>query len=533
MTAGFDARDFGRGVKRRAKEFRRVLRRSIDINDVETTKHFDDVFRRDVNAVIGHLARGYEAVNAVGLHRSADKPPYVEQAFFLFHEALNLTFVALRTIRGGSVVASDGALRQALELACVAYHIVSDRSGGTLGKFLRQELSGPKSISVAKKVYQPIGRLYGSLSNVAVHASVEHVYHSISRPPMSGEVGRIRIGASFDPVNASRFKLGIIRIERTTVAILAVIEAGLIDYVEQPRLWRRTESGFEWSEDPVIERRLALAEREQKAIEKPYTMVYPWAAVEDRAEVQRFLGTTEGPALQDMTRLRELAGTNPRSFILRYLYGAALQDAGDFVSAASEFEEAWSLRHDAHDMWSRLEGIYKSWDESRLESFYQRSMERDPENYVAVHNLGMLYSRLGRNEDALECFRQAHGLKPERFMAAFNGANALLKLGRYQQAIDLYIDAAQREPDNPAPWHSAGVAHVRMGNLRGAYRAFRRAVVVDAGYLASWANLAGVCRELGLRRRAVVCARRAQQLAPGDVRMSALVEECQAALRRE
>ena len=243
---------------------------------------------------------------------------------------------------------------------------------------------------------------------------------------MSGEVGRIRIGASFDPVNASRFKLGIIRIERTTVAILAVIEAGLIDYVEQPRLWRRTESGFEWSEDPVIERRLALAEREQKAIEKPYTMVYPWAAVEDRAEVQRFLGTTKGPALQDMTRLRELAGTNPRSFILRYLYGAALQDAGDFVSAASEFEEAWSLRHDAHDMWSRLEGIYKSWDESRLESFYRRSMERDPENYVVVHNLGMLYSRLGRNEDALECFRQAHGLKPERFIAAFNGANALL-----------------------------------------------------------------------------------------------------------
>ena len=119
-------------------------------------------------------------------------------------------------------------------------------------------------------------------------------------------------------------------------------------------------------------------------------------------------------------------------------------------------------------------------------------------------------------------------------MAVFNGANALLRLGRYQQAIDSYVHAAEREPDNPAPWHSAGVAHVRMGNLPGAYRAFRRAVVLDSGYLASWANLAGVCRERGLGRRAVACAIRAQQLAPGDDRMSALVvDECRAALQRQ
>ena len=483
-----------------------------------------------MNAVIDHLALGYEAVNAVGLHHSSEKSHRVEQAFFLFHEALNLTFVALRTIRGGSVVASDGVLRQALELASVAYQIVSDGSGGTLRRFLEHELSGPKSISVAKKVYQPVGRLYGSLSNAAVHASVEHIHHSISRSPMSGELGRIRVGASFDPGNAGRFKLGIIRLERTAVAVVALIEAGLMDYVEQPRVWRRTESGVEWTGDPRIERRLALAEREQKAIEEPYTVVYPWAAEEDRAEVQRLLGGTEGPALEDLTRLREVARENPRSVIMRYLYGVALQDAGDFVSAASELEETWLLRHDAYDVWTRLESIYRSADETQLGDFYRRSMERDPENYVAVHNLGMLYSRRAREEDALECFTRAHGLQPERFMAVLNGANALLRLGRYQQAIDSYAHAAEREPDNPAPWHSAGVAHVRMGDIPGAYRAFRRAVVLDAGYLASWASLAGVCRELGLRRRALACATRAQLLAPGDDRLSKLVQECRAAL---
>ena len=527
MDISFDARDYSRGVKRMAKDFRRVLRKTIDIHQVETTKHFDGAFGSDVNAIIGHLSRAYEAVNAVGLHRSSDKPPYVEQAFFLFHEALNLTFVALRTIRGGSVLASDGVLRQAVEVACVGYHIASDGSGKTLMRFLQEELRGPKSISVAKKIYQPLGRLYGTLSNSAVHASLEHVQHSIAG------TGRIRIGASFDPEEPSRFKLGIIRIERVAVAIFAVIEAGLIDYVEPPQLWRKTASRLEWSGDPEIERRLALAEREQKAIEEPYTVIYRTADLEDREEVQRFLGATEGPAISDVTRLRELTRSNPRSFIARYLLGAALQAAGDLVGAASEFEEAWALRHDGYDVWSRLEGIYRSWDDSRLESFYRRSMECDGDHYVAVHNLGMLYSRHGRDEDALECFRRAHELKPERFMAAFNGANSLLRLGQYQQAIDSYNHAAEREPDNPAPWHSAGVAYVRMGDLPGAYRAFRRAVSLDPGYVASWANLAGVCREMGLRRRAVACATRAQLLAPGDGRMTALVEECHAALGRQ
>ena len=178
-----------------------------------------------------------------------------------------------------------------------------------------------------------------------------------------------------------------------------------------------------------------------------------------------FLARPRGQPSVTLTRLRELARTNPRSFVARYLHGAALQDVGDFVGAASEFEEALALRNDGYDVWSppRLEGIYTSWDDSRLESFYRRSMERDRESYVAAHNLGMLYSRLGRDEDALECFRCAHELKPERFMAVFNGANSLLRLGQYQQAIDSYGHAAERDPDNPEPWHSSGVAHATHG----------------------------------------------------------------------
>ena len=97
MNTGLDARDFERGVSEWRRPSGGYSRKTIDIKQIEATEHFDGAFRTDVNAVIGHLSRGYEAVNAIGLHRSSEKPPYVQQAFFLFHEALNLTFVALRT----------------------------------------------------------------------------------------------------------------------------------------------------------------------------------------------------------------------------------------------------------------------------------------------------------------------------------------------------------------------------------------------------------------------------------------------------
>jgi len=70
-------------------------------------------------------------------------------------------------------------------------------------------------------------------------------------------------------------------------------------------------------------------------------------------------------------------------------------------------------------------------------------------------------------------------------MPAYNAANAPLRLGRYAEASDAYRQAAEREPDHPDPWHSAGVAYVRSGDLHGAYQAFRRAVRIDSGYLAS------------------------------------------------
>lgn len=522
-TVDFDARDYDRGVKRLAKDFRRTLRLALDTANIEATKLFDEQFRSDVQSIMQVLSYGYESANGIGLLRSSAKPPHSEQAFFLFHEALNLVLVALRTIRGGSVVAGDGILRQSLELACVAYQIAADDSGETLKQFLDGRLHAPRSITTAKRVYAPIGRLYGDLSNSAVHASTEHSQNSVVAAPLMGKSGRINVGASFTRSRAWRFKLGLIRIERVAVAVVALTEAGLADFVEKPHFWERTHSELRWSPDAHVAARLQRADAEQKAIKQPYLTLYPWVEPSDSDETRRLLGTTSGREIGDIERLRAVCSENPGSFVAQYLLGAALYAGRDLQGAAAQFERAWKLRRRGYDVWSRLEEIYGASDLDLLENFYLRSLEVDSEDYVAVHNLGMLYARTDRLEKAFDCFQRAHKLRPERYQAVYNGANALLRLRRYTEAVACYKHAAERDPSNPDPWHSAGVAHVRAGDLGSAYRCFRKAVQLDPGYVASWANLAVICRELGMSGRAHACAKRAQMLAPGDRRIATLV----------
>ncbi len=528
-----DPRDYTRGVKRTAKDFRRALRRALTVDVAGTAEAFDEMFRTDIPAVLSHLAMGYEAVNAIGLHRSDAKPPQLEQAYFLLHEALNLVVVALRNLKGGSILASDGVLRQAFESAAVGFALARDATGDLLRKFVGdrwRHADLTMSINVAKALYDTdwVGRLYGFLTNSAAHPSLTHVSHSVSSN--GGEGNRIKVTAWFDPKEGSRYKLGIIRIEKTAIFVSATAEAALLPLIERPRFWADTPGGPRWSKNPMVEQRLATAEDERRRIEEPFPTVYEWAEPKDREEVQRLLGATEGELLRDVQRLQQLVTTAPDSFVARYLLAAAVEQKGDFEAAIREFEAAWRLRPNGYDVWSRLEALYRGLgDRARREAFYLRSIECDPEHYEAVHNLGMLYFSEERFEEALTRFQKAHEIHPTRYWAIHNGARTLVMLGRYKAAIACYQHAIERDPETPEPWHNIGVAHVHLGQWNEAYRAFRRAISLDSGFFASWVNLASVCRKLQRPLRALVCALRAEKLAPGDERLAGLVRE----LRRE
>jgi tetratricopeptide (TPR) repeat protein len=63
--------------------------------------------------------------------------------------------------------------------------------------------------------------------------------------------------------------------------------------------------------------------------------------------------------------------------------------------------------------------------------YYERELERDPNSYVAINNLGDLYERIGRYEDAMPYYRRAAELRPDLPTVYVNIGSAARALGNH------------------------------------------------------------------------------------------------------
>lgn len=98
-----------------------------------------------------------------------------------------------------------------------------------------------------------------------------------------------------------------------------------------------------------------------------------------------------------------------------------------------------------------LAEAHSSFDERKFEvasELYQRVLQSQPDNIIALHGLGLIALENAMPDVALELF--GHALEFEPSNAAINKglALAMTRLGRHVEAIKVYEMLAQREPDN-------------------------------------------------------------------------------------
>jgi tetratricopeptide (TPR) repeat protein len=89
----------------------------------------------------------------------------------------------------------------------------------------------------------------------------------------------------------------------------------------------------------------------------------------------------------------------------------------------------------------------------RLDSavhYYRLELERDPDSYVAINNLGDLYERVGRYEEALPLYRRTVELEPERNVPYINLASLARTLGMRATADSALAILVERFPDAPS-----------------------------------------------------------------------------------
>jgi len=72
----------------------------------------------------------------------------------------------------------------------------------------------------------------------------------------------------------------------------------------------------------------------------------------------------------------------------------------------------------------------------------------DPENFIAINNIGNIYSAKNKLKEAKFFFLKAVNIKPDYSNAIFNLALANEETGNIKEAIKLYRDAIKQDPNN-------------------------------------------------------------------------------------
>lgn len=151
------------------------------------------------------------------------------------------------------------------------------------------------------------------------------------------------------------------------------------------------------------------------------------------------------------------------------------------------------------------------------EGFYRTIVAAHPEDFNALHLLGVVWTQQGRYDEAVTIISKALVRNPRSFDAHYNLGNALNALGRHKDAAASFQHALEINANHPLAHNNLGIALQDGGKIDDAIVAFGRALAADPNYAEAHFNLARVWALRGGHESAVAGYRRAIALKPDYV----------------
>ena len=163
--------------------------------------------------------------------------------------------------------------------------------------------------------------------------------------------------------------------------------------------------------------------------------------------------------------------------------GETLLAAGQYQYALTEFE-ALHRAHPEHaeallGMGSAQEGLRRG---KAAQRSYQEYIALRPTDAVGYADLGHVLAASGRNDDALQAYRDAQRLDM-RLPAAARGAGLVLEaLGRHEEALRSLREAARLEGADPTTWGALALVALELDRGADAASYWEEALRRDPGY---------------------------------------------------
>jgi predicted O-linked N-acetylglucosamine transferase (SPINDLY family) len=127
---------------------------------------------------------------------------------------------------------------------------------------------------------------------------------------------------------------------------------------------------------------------------------------------------------------------------------------------------------------------------------YRTVLQTSPDNFDALHYLGLIELRLGKAKEAADLFRRALRRRPNSAMACNSLGLALQRLARYAEAMTWYEKALTIEPRYANAHYNLGNLLKELKRYEDAVESYERALALKPDLVQASLGLAGILVEL-------------------------------------
>lgn len=151
-----------------------------------------------------------------------------------------------------------------------------------------------------------------------------------------------------------------------------------------------------------------------------------------------------------------------------------------------------------------------------LETLWRDTIDRNPECWMAQHNLGMVYETRGEVDRAIVQYRKAVDIRPDLEASHFNLGTMLARAGDLSGARASFEEALRIRPAYTEAWNNLGNVLILEEDAASAVAAYRRALALDPANASAHRNLGFALGKLGDAHGATEELRASLRLEPMD-----------------
>lgn len=177
---------------------------------------------------------------------------------------------------------------------------------------------------------------------------------------------------------------------------------------------------------------------------------------------------------------------NPDSRIILALIRAK---RGEADKAMKDLEALRKDNNNDHKIFTAMGIINTEDDITAALSYFNKAVEKNPDDFLAWFNIGLIYENDEVFEEAGRAYKNAVRINPLFAQAQNNLGYTYKERHFYAYAVEHYQRAIELRPDNAGYYYNIGNAYTHQERIEDAFNAYKKALEIDPAFAKAHYNM--------------------------------------------